>query len=303
MAKTTKYNKGYKINQQKTKSSSTNKKITIGSIGVMFLFLIIYAVNPELAKSIFGENQPKGIVTNGFTIHNFSDGYPLLPQNYEYSAMSHKYYGFAYSPKLKGSYWVAYILTAKMVKNKKVDRDDEEFTKDPLLSENYALSSDYYGSGYDRGHMCPAGDMHFNQTAMSECFYMTNIDPQKAGLNRGIWRELEEQVRDWAVDNDSLYIVVGAVYVKNPKKIGKNKVAVPSILYKVVADISQKDGYKAIAFVFKNKDYPDDADFMDYAISVDSLEHLTGIDFFANFQNEDVEKIETNLDKNLWKID
>jgi endonuclease G len=301
MNKTSKYNKNRQKKMQENKSASANKKITIGSIAVMGLFLLLYAINPDLAKSIVGENTSQGVVSQGFIIHNFEDGYPELPADMNYQIMHHKYYGFAYSPKLKGSYWVAYILTKNMVKTKRVDRSDEEFTKDPLLDENYALSSDYYGSGYDRGHMCPAGDMNFNQTAMTECFYMTNIDPQKAGLNRGIWRELEETVRDWAVENDSLYIVVGAIYSQKPKKIGKNKVAVPSKLFKVVADISQKNGYKAIAFVFKNKDYPDDADFMDYAITVDSLENLTGIDFFANYKNENVEKIEETLNKNLWK--
>jgi endonuclease G len=285
-----------------TKSSKTNSKTaSILTVVIFLIITIIYLVNPKFASKFFGVSNNKSTITSGFNIKNIQQGIPQAPKNTNCEILHHKYYEFAYSPKLRDSYWVSYILTKKMVKINRVKRKDEEFTKDPLLKNNYALSKDYYGTGYDRGHMCPAGDMNFNKTAMSECFYMTNITPQKPGLNRKIWKELEEQVRNWAVQNDSLYIVVGAIYGKKPKRIGKDKVAVPKKLYKIVADISKKDGYKAIAFIMDNKNYPDNADFMKYAITIDSLENITGIDFFAKLKNPAVEKIEANINKNLWE--
>ncbi|MBN2893318.1 MAG: DNA/RNA non-specific endonuclease [Bacteroidales bacterium] len=291
-----------KSSQKKTSQKKTETKKSKSSrfiyIGVLVILFIIYLIDP----SILGiDKNYKAIETDGFHVNNITDGFARLPEGVDYETFDHTYYSYAYCPKYKDSYWVSYILTKKMVKTVTADRDDEQFVRDPQQGEDYAITSDYTNSDYDRGHMCPAGDMNFNQTAMTETFYLTNISPQKPGLNRGIWKELEEQVRDWAVKNDSLYIVAGAIFSQNPKKIGENNVAVPSKFYKVVADISAKDGYKAIAFVFDNKDYPDDAEFMDYAITVNELEEMTGIDFFANFQNEDVELIESTLNKNHWK--
>ena len=282
-------------------SKSNTKRISIISVITLFLIILIYIIDPNLAKDLFGVDNNKAIVTNNFKITNFEQGIPKLPNNYNVTTFHHKYYYVDYSKKYRDPYCVSYILTKKMVQINKYKRKGEEFTKDPLLENDYSITSDYRGSGYDRGHMCPAGDMNFNKTAMNECFYMSNITPQKPGLNRLIWKDLEEKVRDWAIENDSLYIVVGAIYSSRPKRIGKDKVAVPKELYKIVADISAKDGYKAIAFIIANKNYSKNADFMDYAVSIDSLENLTGIDFFANYKNKNVEQIESSVNKNLWK--
>lgn len=286
--------------KKKNSTKSSNKLVRIISIIIAIGVILFYIINPDKAAEIFGIDSGKGIVTNGFVIENIDDAFPKLNNvNFE-EIYEHEYYSLSYSDEYKSPYWVAYVLTKQMVKTHNADRDDEQFTKDPALDNNFAVTSDYTNSGYDRGHMCPAGDMNFNQTAMSESFYMANITPQDPGLNRQIWKELEEKVRDWAVENDSLYIVVGAIYSNNPQRIGDNMVAVPDKLYKVVADISSTNGYKAIAFIFDNKDYNTNEDFMDYVISVDELENITNIDFFANYQSDGVEEIENTLNKSLW---
>ncbi len=289
--------KKYYKSDKKNKSS---KKIFIIIAVLAFLFLLLfYLTNPDKAYKFFGLKKDKGIITDGFVINNIEDGFPEIPYK-NFKIYDHNYYSFAYSKKHVNSFWVSYILTRDMVRKNAIDRDNEEFTNDPLIKYNYAVHADYTNSGYDRGHLCPAGDMNFDPVAMSESFYMTNISPQKPGLNRDIWRELEESVRDWAYDYDSLYIVTGAIFADNPQKIGYNQVAVPAKFYKVIADISKEDGYKTIAFIFENKDYHINEDFMDYAISVDELEEKTGIDFFAKYINDDVEKIESNLNKYNW---
>lgn len=285
-----------KYTKSKSKSTQKSKNSRYIYIGIIILFFIIYLYDP----TILGITEKyKAIYTDKFQINEISDGFAKYQDGGEFDIYKHTYYSYAYCSKYRDSYWVSYILTKKMVKEHTVDRDEEQFTRDPAHDE-YAITSDYTNTGYDRGHLCPAGDMNFNQTAMTESFYLTNISPQKPGLNRGIWRELEEQVRDWAVENDSLYIVAGAIFSQNPKRIGNNEVGVPSKFYKVVADISSKDGYKAIAFVFDNKDYPNDAEYMDYAMTIDELEEITGIDFFANYVNDDVELIEASFNENLW---
>ncbi len=294
--KNNKYKIKGSVKTKKTKKTKAKNSKLIYLV-VLALLFTIYITKPEL----LGVNKYyKTVETECFRINKIDDGFAKIPDE-KYEIYDRTYYSFAYSTEYNGSFWVAYILTKKMVKTDAVDREDEKFARDPQLSEDYAVTSDYTNSGYDRGHLCPAGDMNFNQTAMTETFFLTNILPQKPKLNRGIWKELEEQARLWAIENDSLYIVVGALYDENPKTIGKNKIAVPSKFYKVVADISKKDGYKAIAFIFENKDYSSDDYFMNYALSVEELEKLTGIDFFYNFQNKDVEQIEITLNKNHWK--
>ncbi len=299
--KSTSTRKKTKGTTAKAQSAKSSKTVRVLSIIVSIGIILFYLIAPETASRFFGISSGKGIVTDGFVIQNKDDAYPEINFFSDAELIEHKYYSVGYSKDLKDPYWVAYILTKQMVKRHTVNRDNEEFTRDPAVHNNYAISSDYTNSGYDRGHMCPAGDMNFGQDAMTQSFYMANITPQKPGLNRKIWKDLEEQVRDWAVDNDSIYIITGAIYSSNPKRIGNDDVAIPDKLYKVIADISAKNGYKAVAFIFDNKDYNNNENFMDYAMSVDDLETITNIDFFPNYQSQGVDEIEATFDKNLWK--
>lgn len=221
------------------------------------------------------------------TITKIEDGYPQMPDSLPGQIFKHTYFHYYYNENLVASYWVAYILTKEMVKNVNLPREDMQFVPDPLLKQSglkYALSSDYSRSGYDRGHLCPNGDFNFDLQAMTETFYLSNIVPQEPSMNRGIWAKLEDKVRDWAVANDSVYVIVGNIFTNNPKRIGKNQVAVPKWMYKIVFDISKKDGYKMIGFVMENTDYDHQA-FYQYAVPVSKIEELTGIKFFPNLDS------------------
>lgn len=93
---------------------------------------------------------------------------------------------------------------------------------------------DYAGTGYDKGHMSPDGDLSWDVQVEYESFLMTNMSPQAGSLNRGIWKLLETSVRGWAVQrNQSYTIYVGGVYDNNDKKIGQG-VVVPHAFYKIV---------------------------------------------------------------------
>ncbi len=277
--------------------SFKKKKSLIIAVIIFFVIILLYLINP---KFLGISKNYKPVYTDDFQVITVADGFAELPPENEHIINNNTYYSYAYSEKLCNSYWVSYILTKKMVLTKNANRQNERFVKDPQLVDNYAVTSDYKNTGYDRGHLCPAADMNFNQTAMSESFYLSNISPQNPNFNRSIWAELENKVRDWAVQNDSLYVVAGAIFSDNPKKIS-NKIAVPTYFYKVVTDISAQDGYKAIAFVFENKEYQENDDCMTYAITINELEEITEIDFFANYKSPDVELIEASINKHLWK--
>jgi len=184
-----------------------------------------------------------------------------------------------------------------MVQESKYKRTNK-FRPDPAVRTGSAKPSDYAKSGYDKGHLCPAGDMACDSTAMSESFYMSNMSPQKPGFNRGIWKKLEEQVREWAVEDDVIYVVTGPILSGNLATIGKDKIAVPKYYYKVILDYEEPE-FKGIGFVLPNKSST--KPLTQYAVTIDSVEHLTGIDFFAALPDSVERVVESHADINRWE--
>ncbi len=218
-----------------------------------------------------------------------------LPTSTTNQVVKHTYYTLSYSEKYEQAEWVAYELTDEMVKGQ-TERTDN-FREDPLVLTGSATLEDYKGSGYDRGHLCPAGDMKINQTAMSESFYLSNMSPQKPDFNRGIWEKLESQVRKWAIENKHLYIITGGVLKGDLPTIGVNKVGVPKYYYKVVLDYTEPE-IKEIGFILPNE--KSIKQLYEYVISVDSIENLTGIDFFPALPDDIEEELESAVDANKW---
>ena len=197
--------------------------------------------------------------------------------------------------------YVCWSLDAERV-NGKVKRTDN-FHADPALMGNDRVeSSDYVGAGYDRGHMCPAADNKNSAVAMDESFCMTNVCPQNQNLNREAWNELEQLCRDWACDYGTIYICCGPIFDKaRPRRIGTRKgvkIAVPDRFFKVVLYLGRVS--KAIGFV-----YPNEAcrgDIRDYAMSVDEVEEITGMDFFFQLDDEEEERLESVCNPAAWGI-
>ena len=223
-----------------------------------------------------------------------------LPSSTTGQIVHHKYYSLSYNEKFEEAEWVAYLLTKYNLKIPNVHRA-KRFNPDTKVKTRSAIYYDYSGSGYTRGHLVPAGDMAFSDEAMKETFLMSNITPQKKRFNAGIWLELEENVRNWAWKNKRLYIAAGPVLTKDVKKyIGKNKVGVPRYFYKVIMDIDDP-GRKAIGFIIPNE--KSTIPLKNYAVTVDSVEALTGIDFFKDLlTDKEEEKLESTFNIHDWKI-
>ena len=124
----------------------------------------------------------------------------------------------------------------------------------------------------------PAADMVFDKVAMSESFYISNMRPQKPRFNRGVWKRLENQVRRWVVEYDELFIVTGGVLTDIIDTIGPNGVGVPGSYYKIILDIEPE--YRVIAFLMPNEKSSEPLS--SFVVSVDSVELVTGIDFFID---------------------
>jgi endonuclease G len=196
--------------------------------------------------------------------------------------ITHTGFSLLYSETHEQPEWVAYELTREETW-KTVKRTDR-FLPDPLVPTGTATDADYRGSGYDRGHMAPAADMGWSAKAMAESFYYSNMSPQVPACNRGVWKRLEEKVRSWAVEYGALYIVTGPVLSDTLPFIGPDKVSVPFYYYKVIVDHSPA-GMKGIGFIVPNTG--SDELLSHFAVSIDSVETLTGIDFFPALPDEE----------------
>ena len=139
-----------------------------------------------------------------------------------------------------------------------------------------ARPDDYAGTGYDKGHAAPDGDLSWDQQVEYESFLMTNMYPQLGGLNRGIWKLLETSVRGWAVQlNQSFTIYVGGVYnTSTDKKIG-NGVVVPTGFYKIV--INNQTG--AIAGWYFNHEGGQGNDLTRVRASIAAIQQKAGVTF------------------------
>lgn len=192
--------------------------------------------------------------------------------------------------------WVAWHLTAERTEGS-AKRSGVDFAEDTEVPEPRATDWDYYNSGYDRGHMCPAADNKWSKKAMEESFLFTNMCPQNGNLNRGDWNEMEMACRKWAKKYGDLYIVCGPILYKGKHKtIGKNMVVVPEAFFKVV--LRTGDDPQAIGFIYKNTsgNRPKDS----YVNTVDEVERITGIDFFPSLPDDVEKKVEAECDLGLW---
>lgn len=219
----------------------------------------------------------------------------LLLQRGKVGQMLHrKGYVACYDAGMRIPLWVAWSLTAEKAYGK-VKRTDD-FAEDDDVVDGPALA-DYRGSGWSRGHMCPAGDNRWDKTAMSQSFLLTNMCPQNARLNNGDWKELEEKCRKWAKKYGEIYIVCGPLfYNKRHATIGNGRVVVPEAFYKVVLCLKGKP--KAIGFIYKNGE--GDRPMGDYVNTVDEVERMTGIDFFAVLDDETEEAVEAEANLAEW---
>ncbi|MDE6820675.1 DNA/RNA non-specific endonuclease [Bacteroides acidifaciens] len=217
----------------------------------------------------------------------------LTPQQEQ--IIRHTGYTVSYNKELKLPNWVSYELTREETKGK--EKRNNRFIADPLVKGTIATNADYTRSGYDKGHMAPAADMKWSPQAMKESFYFSNMCPQHPQLNRRGWKNLEEKIRDWAIADSAIIIICGPIITKQPKTIGKNKVAVPQQYFKVVLSPFVKP-MRAIGFLFNNRQALEPLS--TYAVTVDSIERLTNMDFFASLPDEIENKIEAEENYFQW---
>lgn len=207
------------------------------------------------------------------------------------------YEGFSlsFNKKMHVPNWVVWELTGEEVAGTFPRKDN--FRGDDNVAGS-AEKWDYSYSGYDRGHMAPAGDLKWSKKAIDESFYMTNMCPQAKSLNTGAWKRLEEKCRQWATIDGAIIIVCGPVLTDPINEyIGDSRVAVPQRFFKVILS-PYVDEPRGIGFIMPNSKVP--GGMQAAAVSIDEVERVTGLDFFSSLPDEIENKVESQCKFHYW---
>ena len=226
-----------------------------------------------------------------------SNAIDFLPTSTTRQIVVHDNYTLSYVEKYEQAEWVAYELKATDLSNSNFDRPF--FIEDNQVKTGSADWRNYKRSGFDKGHLCPAGDRKFSKSAFDETFLTSNISPQKHDFNDGIWNRLEQKVRYWASKYNGIYVVTGGVLENGLATIGNENVAVPKYFYKVILDDDNGE-YKMIGFLVPAVD--SDKALYEFVVPVDEIEKRTGIDFFPNLDDATEIRLEKNSDYKNWSF-
>jgi len=221
----------------------------------------------------------------------------FLPSSTTGSIVKHDHFMLSYNEPYEQAEWVAYLLKKSHLTYD--DRKRPYFIEDPRVKTKSADWRNYKRSGFDRGHLCPAGDRRFTEYAYNETFYTSNISPQNRDFNAGVWNQLEMKIRQWVKKKGTLFVVTGGVLENGLEEIGDEGVDVPRYYYKIVARGSSQN-LKVLAFLMPNQ--PSNESLRRFTVTVDKLEKLTGIDFFQELPNEQERKLESKIDTKDWKF-
>lgn len=263
------------------------KKVTSAILLVIVLSYYLYQDKKETISS------DKTDTTKSTTI----DGFNYLPTSTTGVVINHEGYHLSYSEKQEQAEWVAYSLDKNDIVY--IDRKRPYFIEDPKVKTKSADWKNYKNSGFDRGHLCPAGDRRKSENSYNETFYTSNISPQNHAFNAGIWNDLEQQTRYWAKKYNHLYVITGGVLEDNLQTIGSEKVAVPKHFFKILLNYSEPE-IKTIAFLLPHKE--SNQPLYKFVVSIDKIEQITGIDFFPELPDNLENKLEASNNYKNWSF-
>lgn len=264
-------------------------KRNLYSIIAIVLVIGIYGYEYYLDKK-----EEKAIVEQGKLPKNPTIAF-FLPTSTTGQIVHHEGYALSYSEPHEQAEWVAYELKKEHLSNTNFDRP--YFEIDKSVKTGAANWKNYKNSGYDRGHLCPAGDRRYSKKAHDETFLTSNISPQEHEFNSGVWNTLEQKVRYWASRYDGVFVVTGGVLKGDMKTIGQEEVSVPNQFYKVVMDYNAGNP-KMLAFLMPHED--SNKPLYEFVVSVDSIEQETGIDFFPELDDALEDKLESSTNYKNW---
>lgn len=207
----------------------------------------------------------------------------------------HNTYSLSYNEKHEQAEWTAHVLKSSDIRD--VDFERPYFEIDEMVTTGAAHWRNYKRSGYDRGHLVPAGDRRANKKDYNETFLTSNISPQVHEFNAGIWNTLEQKVRYYAKRYNEVYVITGPIFKNRLDDIGNENVSVPSAFYKIIYRQDQKGG-KLIGFLLPHR--PSDESIYKYMVSIDDIEREAGFDFFSQLPDDIENKLESQSNRKDW---
>jgi endonuclease G len=209
--------------------------------------------------------------------------------------VNHHTYSLSYNEQHEQAEWTAHVLRDSDITSRNYKRP--YFEIDEQVTTGAAHWRNYKKSGYDKGHLVPAGDRKSTQTAYDETFLTSNISPQRHDFNAGIWNTLEQKTRYYAQRYEELYVITGSVLKDDLKSIGTEKVSVPEQYYKILYRYDANGG-KMLAFLMPHQDT--NTSIYDFISSVDEIEKLTGTDFFYQLPDAIENRLEAGKSAKGW---
>lgn len=220
----------------------------------------------------------------------------VIPDDIPEIKIAYTGFNVSFNPAHHLPNYVTWELTAEESAGS-IPRDSKFRTDTDILG--CPTDYDYRRSGYDRGHMAPAADMKWDDQAMADCHFFTNICPQSHALNGGRWSSLEKKCREWVMRDSALTIICGPILSDRPLgTIGKTGVTVPARFFKVVL-AQYANPPRAIGFIMTNATVPDGLEAL--AVSVDEVEAATGFDFFSALPDDIEEMVESTANFRVWE--
>lgn len=205
--------------------------------------------------------------------------YDFKPKAYCDYEIEYTYYQLCYSKKHRQAFWALHELTPEQIKGPQARTNDFKADyrfPDPVEAFNFK------NSGFDRGHLVPAGDMKLNRVSMSDSFYMTNMSPQNPGFNSGVWNALEGDIRKDVLKLGSAIIVTAPILLRHESyPMIKSGISVPNAFYKIAYFYHVK---LMKAYLIPNE-HARGKKFYEFKTNVDFIEQITGIDFFSELED------------------
>ncbi len=209
-------------------------------------------------------------------------------------------YALSYNNSRGSANWVSWRITTSDFGGAERQND---FRPDPNLPKNFTriTPSDYVGSGFDKGHLCPSADRSSSEEANSQTFYMTNMSPQTPDLNRNVWNDFETYSRDLVKKNKvDLYVVAGCYGEKGKLK---KKISVPTNCWKVIVAIPSGADFSAVnadsqvtAVDMPNTAFPGKTDWRKFRTTVRAVEEKTNLNLLSNLPQNLQDTLETRVD-------
>lgn len=259
------------------------------------IFIIIFTLFLSSCKQDNSISDDISLLETETTVAEKQSNFDFLPTNTTNAVYDHSTYTLSYDEQYEQAEWVAYYLDDSDITNANYTRP--LFEVDDLVITGSAHWRNFKKSGYNKGHLLPAGDRRKNFKEYEETFLTSNISPQKYDFNAGVWNRLEQKVRYWAKKYDGLYVITAGVLSNDLETIGYENVAVPKYFYKVLLT---KDKSIMIGFLVPHED--SEKPLYKFVVSVDSIEKITGLDFFPELDDTLENKLESQADYKGWSF-